>query len=298
MRTDSLFYQLFQNSPSVVFELLGNTDPRASTYSFSSQEVKQSSFRIDGILVPPIYATDLPIYFIEVQGYRDTKGDLYPSLFSEIFLYLNDYRPVNDWQAVVIFTKKSLDPGLPRHYLDFANNRRLQRIYLDELTVDVSQSSLELGVLKLIGVKLESAPEQARNLIARTREELTDAAEQRQILELVETVLIYKFPNLSWQEIEQMLGLNELKQTRVYQEALEEGLEQGRQEGRQAGRQEGRQEGELAVVMRQLTRRVGAIEPQLRSRLEQLSSTQLEELAEALLDFSSKADLVTWLDCQ
>ncbi|HEY9781689.1 MAG TPA: hypothetical protein V6D09_16310 [Leptolyngbyaceae cyanobacterium] len=31
---------------------------------------------------------------------------------------------------------------------------------------------------------------------------------------------------------------NELKQTRVYQEALEEGLEQGRQEG------------ELAVVMR------------------------------------------------
>jgi hypothetical protein len=50
--------------------------------------------------------------------------------------------------------------------------------------------------------------------------------------------------------------------------------------------------------MRLLTRRVGAIEPQLRWRLEQLSSTQLEELAEALLDFSSKADLVTWLDCQ
>ena len=87
-----------------------------------------------------------------------------------------------------------------------------------------------------------------------------------------------------------MLGLSELKQTRVYQEALEEGREQGRQEGRQ--------EGELAVVMRLLTRRVGAIEPQLRSRLEQLSSIQLEELAEALLDFSSKADLVNWLEHQ
>ena len=87
-----------------------------------------------------------------------------------------------------------------------------------------------------------------------------------------------------------MLGLNELKQTRVYQEALEEGLEQGRQEGRQ--------EGELAVVMRLLTRRVGAIEPELRSRLQQLSSTQLEELAEALLDFTTKADLVSWLERQ
>lgn len=29
-----------------------------------------------------------------------------------------------------------------------------------------------------------------------------------------------------------MLGLNELKQTRVYQEALEEGLEQGRKQGK------------------------------------------------------------------
>ena len=173
-----------------MFELLGNTDPRASTYSFSSQEVKQSSFRIDGILVPPIYATDLPIYFVEVQGYRDTKGDLYPSLFSEIFLYLNDYRPVNDWRAVVIFTKKSLDPGIPRHYEEFANNPRLQRIYLDELTQDEAESSLELGVLQLIGTKQEVAPEQARKLVARTREELTDAARQRQILELVETVLI------------------------------------------------------------------------------------------------------------
>ena len=270
-----------------MFELLGNTDPRASTYSFSSQEVKQSSFRIDGILVPPIYATDLPIYFVEVQGYRDTKGDLYPSLFSEIFLYLNDYRPVNDWRAVVIFTKKSLDPGIPRHYEEFANNPRLQRIYLDELTQDEAESSLELGVLKLIGVKLDIAPEQARKLVARTTEELSDAAQQRKILELVETVLIYKFPELSRQEIEQMLGLSELKQTRVYQEALEEGREQGRQEGRQ--------EGELAVVMRLLTRRVGAIEPEMRSRLQQLSSTQLEELALALLHFTRTADLVNWL---
>ena len=294
MRTDSLFYQLFQNCPIVLFELLGNTDPRTSTYSFSSQEVKQSSFRIDGILVPPIYARDLPIYFVEVQGYRDTKGDLYPSLFSEIFLYLNDYRPVNDWRAVVIFTKRRLDPGLPLQYQDFANNLRLQRIYLDELTVDVSNSSLELGVLQLIGVKPETAPQQARNLIARITE-VTDAARQRQILELVETVLIYKFPELSRQEIEQMLGLNELKQTRVYQEALEEGIEQGRLEGRQEGIEQGRLEGELAVVLRLLTRRVGAIEPQLRSRLQQLSSAQSEELAEALLDFTTKADLETWL---
>lgn len=240
MRTDSLFYQLFQLYPTIVFELLGNTSPRASTYSFSSQEVKQTSFRIDGILLPPPYATDLPIYFVEIQGYRDTKGDLYPSFFSEIFLYLNDYRPVNDWRGVLIFTKRHLDPGLPPHYRDFANSPRFQRIYLDQLAAEVADRSLGLGVLQLIGLNEDVAPERARQLIDTTRQQLTDAAQQRKIIELVETVFIYKFPNLSRQEIEQMLGLSELKQTRVYQEALEEGLEQGLEQGLERGREEGK----------------------------------------------------------
>ena len=57
----------------------------------------------------------------------------------------------------------------------------------------------------------------------------------------------------------------------------------------------GRQEGELAVVLRLLTQRLGAVEPEVRSQLQQLSSTQLEELAEALLDFSTTEDLASWL---
>lgn len=67
MRTDSLFYLIFQTQPSILFELLGNSDPRASIYSFASQEVKQTSFRIDSIFVPPVYATDLPIFFVEIK---------------------------------------------------------------------------------------------------------------------------------------------------------------------------------------------------------------------------------------
>ena len=290
MRTDSLFYQLFQTSPAILFELLGNTAPRTSTYSFSSQEVKQTSFRIDGILVPPPYASDLPLYFVEVQGYRDTKGDLYPSLFGEIFLYLNDYRPVNDWRAVLIFTERRLDPGIPVQYQDFANSPRFVRIYLDELAQQAVGGSLELGVLQLIGVKQEAAFERARLLFERAKQELKDTKQAGKILELVETVIIYKFPNLSRQEIEQMLGLSELKQTKVYQQALAEGREEGRDEGREEGRQR-----ELALIMRLLTRRIGAIEPRWQSRIQQLSTTQLEELGEAVLDFSNAADLVTWL---
>lgn len=59
--------------------------------------------------------------------------------------------------------------------------------------------------------------------------------------------------------------------------------------------EEGIQQGELKIIQRQLTRRLGAIAPELEEQLRGLSSTQLEDLAEALLDFSTEADLVAWL---
>ena len=59
--------------------------------------------------------------------------------------------------------------------------------------------------------------------------------------------------------------------------------------------QEGRQEGEATLVLRQLTRRFGTLAPELRAQISQLSIAQLEELGEALLDFSSMQDLIGWL---
>lgn len=244
MRTDSLFYLIFQTQPSILFELLGDADPRASTYSFASQEVKQTSFRIDGIFVPPIHAADLPIFFVEIQGYKDTKKVLYSSFFSQIFLYLHDYQPVNDWRGILIFTKRSLDPGLPRQYQDFADSQRFQRIYLDRLSQN-SELSIGLSLLQLISLQPKVAPEKARQLIGRVQNESNQTLEPRKILELIETICVYKFPELSRKEIESMLGLSELKQTKVYQEALEEGREAGREEGREEGREAGRLEGEL-----------------------------------------------------
>jgi hypothetical protein len=64
---------------------------------------------------------------------------------------------------------------------------------------------------------------------------------------------------------------------------MEEGIQQGIQQGMQA------------IVQRQLLKRIGTIKPELQARISQLSSIQLEDLAEAVLDFSSAADLVAWL---
>lgn len=76
-----------------------------------------------------------------------------------------------------------------------------------------------------------------------------------------------------------MLGLSELRQTRVYQEALEEG----------------EQAGEIRLIFRQLTRRVGTIPATLETQVQALDLPRLEALGEALLDFSDVKDLTQWL---
>lgn len=55
-------------------------------------------------------------------------------------------------------------------------------------------------------------------------------------------------------------------------------------------------QGRLEIVMRQLNRKVGAVTPELEARIQQLSPTQVEDLADALLDFTNAGDLVVWLN--
>jgi predicted transposase/invertase (TIGR01784 family) len=81
-----------------------------------------------------------------------------------------------------------------------------------------------------------------------------------------------------------------MRESVIYQEIL--------QEGELKGRQEGRQEGELAVIFRQLARRVGQIPPATEARIRALSLSQLEILEVELLDFAEPSDLNNWLKSQ
>lgn len=63
----------------------------------------------------------------------------------------------------------------------------------------------------------------------------------------------------------------------------------------QAWKEEFLKEGEYSLVLRQLTRCIGNISPELRSQIQALSLDQLNALGEALLDFSEPTHLVNWL---
>ncbi len=65
MKTDTLFYRLFLRQPKLALELLGLDYPNDS-YQFSSEEIKQTAFRIDGLFKPVSDNPNQPLIFVEV----------------------------------------------------------------------------------------------------------------------------------------------------------------------------------------------------------------------------------------
>jgi predicted transposase YdaD len=61
------------------------------------------------------------------------------------------------------------------------------------------------------------------------QQEIDDEALRAELLELVETVIIYKLPRLTREEIQVMLHVHDIRETRVFQDAMEEGAQKERQ---------------------------------------------------------------------
>ncbi|MEH1815296.1 MAG: DUF2887 domain-containing protein [Nostoc sp.] len=268
MRRDSIFYKLFKQFPGLLFELVDEPPPEAQNYQFESVEVKETAFRIDGVFLPPANAVSKTVFFAEVQFQKDE--DLYHRFFSELFLFLyrNSIR-YDDWFGVIIFSSRSLEPSSSSIHRALLESGQVRRVYLDELG-DLREQPLGLGLMLLTNVASETeAVEGARFLLEQAQQQSEQA-----IIDLVTTIIVYKFSNLSREEIAAMLGLN-LEEPRAIREAKEE-------EAR-------------SLILRQLNRLVGAIPDTLLSQIQGLSVEQLEALADALLDFSTLADLEEWL---
>jgi flagellar biosynthesis/type III secretory pathway protein FliH len=75
----------------------------------------------------------------------------------------------------------------------------------------------------------------------------------------------------------------------------QEGLQEGLQQGLQRGLQQGRHQGEAELVLRLLGRRLGALSAAQEKSIRKLPLSKIEELGEALLEFSSREDLARWL---
>jgi predicted transposase/invertase (TIGR01784 family) len=223
MKTDSFFHRFFREFPGAFFRLIGEDERKAASYKFTSIEVKEQAFRFDGVFVPKKEGED--IYFVEAQFKKEK--DFYPRFFGEIFLYLRQNQPANNWRAVVLFPKASSDPGVHHHYQEFFESGRLQRLHL----INLSKEQLEKFPLNLFQIILNSKQNvisAARKIFRQLPSQIPDTKEQEKVIQILVNLLMNKLPELSLKEIKKMTEplLSDIRKSRAYQEIAEEATQE------------------------------------------------------------------------
>ena len=214
MKTDTLFYRLFQVCPALALEAAGIVVADPQGYQFRAEEVKETAFRLDGLLVPPSATPEAPLVFLEAQ--MQDQPEFYGRFWSELFLYLYR-RAIRDqqWQAIVIFPDRATEHWDAR-YAPLFGLPIVHRVYLEDLATHPAPS-VGLQLLRLVVAEPAVVRQQAQHLARRAHADpaalplpLPD------LLNLLETILAYRLPSLAHAEIQAMLGLThaDLKQSR------------------------------------------------------------------------------------
>jgi predicted transposase/invertase (TIGR01784 family) len=171
MRRDAIFYTLFKQSPSLLFDLLEAAPSSAAGYRFESVTVKEPTFLIDGVFLPPEGESPGVVFFAEVQMQK--VDQLYERLFAESMAYFYRNRgSFSDWQAVVIYASRSTEQDDTHPYRVLINSAQVHRIYLNELG-DIETLPLGVASMVLTIVKEAEAAEKARMLIGRVNQEVS-----------------------------------------------------------------------------------------------------------------------------
>lgn len=218
METDSFFCQLFKQLPETLFQLIGLPGERAHAYRFDSVEVKKS-FRIDGLFLPK--TAGLPLYFVEVQFHKSPK--FYANLFAKVFAYLEENDPGQDWRAVAIFESRRMEPTRLDGYQELLGSARVTRIYLDEYVIPPN-APVGLGILRLMTALKNDIRPLVVELFRGAENQITDSVPKETVVELVEGILMRRFIELDREEIRKMFGLQDIRKSKVWQEAQEEAV--------------------------------------------------------------------------
>ena len=130
----------------------------------------------------------------------------------------------------------------------------------------------------------------SQQLLTRVSEALTAIENPQKRRELATGCYILGGVKFQQQQLIHFIREEVMEESVTYQAILQKGLEQGLEQGSQ-------QEG-LSLVKRLIQRRLGTLSTQLEQRIDNLSLSQLENLAEALFEFNHWDELTHWLDNQ
>ena len=181
-------------------------------------------------------------------------------------------------QVVMFLRETTSEQVLVSKYEDTNTQHRYQVIRLWEQDPNLLLSSP--GLLPFATLSKTTEPRQLLQQVADRVATIKESKQQADVLTCSQVLAGLRFEK---KLIKQLLRKEIMRESVIYQEIHEEGLLEGRQ-------------GEaVSLITRQLTRRVGALSPELEAQIQSLSVEVLEDLGEALLDFTGVEDLVSWL---
>ena len=216
----------------------------------------------------------------------------------EIPFRLLDYRirlhriyPEKEVYQVVIYLRKTNSPLVFQETFELAQTRhQFHVIRLWEVAVEEFMQAPGLWPFAVLA-KAENQEAVLREVASKI-EGLSDKRVQSN---LAASTAILAGLVLENQTIKRILREDIMKESVIYQEIKAEGKQEGLEQGLQQGLQQGRQQEGANLVLRQLNRRLGLVSDNIESQIRQLPVEQLEDLGEALLDFTSEIDLINWL---
>ncbi|MEZ4859733.1 MAG: DUF2887 domain-containing protein [Caldilineaceae bacterium] len=224
MKTDALFYELFQAAPQTFFELLQMTP--ACPYRFESITVKTAEKRIDGVLEPML--EDQPIYFLEVQAFPDDV--IYWRVMREVATYFEQRPQQKDrpWQAIVLWLNVEDNPGLGTlKPLSRRPARRLLSADLIKLLKRLKQIDDKALVLNVLNPLLTDSEREVRKHVVQWAETIRqtpnlDLHTEERLLTVMSQLIGQKFKTLSYKELANMLRLTPLEETVSGQELIKD----------------------------------------------------------------------------
>ncbi|WP_373543234.1 Rpn family recombination-promoting nuclease/putative transposase [Chamaesiphon sp.] len=246
--------------------LLG--EPIALT-TINPTELNVEPIRADSVML--LKSRDV-ILHTEFQTVAD---ETMPFRMADYYLRLRRKFPERDIQQVVIYLKPTgSDLVRQTKYETPVMTHQFRVIRLWEEPVEVFLSTP--GLLPYAVLSRASNKEEVLSQVVGQLEGIEDRREQSN---LIAATSILAGLQLGEQTIERLIRSPGMQESTMYQAILREG---------QAA-------GEQALVLKQLTLKVGNLSPELISRVSALNLDRLEALGEALLDFTSVTDLESWL---
>ncbi|CBN56128.1 MULTISPECIES: DUF4351 domain-containing protein [Kamptonema] len=276
---DNTCKYLAEKSPASFVRWLLNTEPE--NIRVLKTEIIPEPIEADALV---LLQTDNQILHLEFQTVPYSNPPIPLRMLEYKAILTRKYRlPI---EQVVIFLKRTnSELVLQNQYQDNYTTHRYRIIRMWE------QNPAPLLVTpELLPLAALAQSDNPNTLLEQVAQQVAIIEETEQRNNISACVFVLAGLRFEKKLIRQLFREDIMRESVTYQDILQQGVQQGVQQGMQRG--------EVAILQRQISRRFGELEPQLSEQIQRLAIPQLENLGEALLDFSNVADLAAWLQVQ